>query len=196
MSTFEQQLLLTVVDKLIIAFLIAIAIYYFNRLLEKFKSDQSLRREYEVLRDRVALTHLQRQIEELYSPLLGLIQQKRIIYEIAHQKCPQGRHSANHEVWSYFTEKDFLNLDSQIASLIRTKVYLLETDELPKSFELFLTHATQFHALYMLWKDKKTSSVDIPITPWPTAFESDVKTSLDKLRRSYNENLSRLNVGI
>jgi hypothetical protein len=214
MGEFSEKIVLTLIDKLAIGLLIALAIYYFNRLLERYrleqnkvlesfkaeqnrvleklKGEQALRKEYEVLRDQTALKHLQRQIEELYSPLLGLIQYAGSIHKIVQIKCPQGRHSPNTEVWRYFVEKYFLRLNLQMAELIRTKVYLLDSDDLPSSFQQFLAHTSQYDCLYTLWKEKQVPSDDIPITIWPTNFEQDVKQSLDSLRRSYNENLKRL----
>ena len=196
MLTFEQQLTLTAIDKLVFAIIVAVAVYYLNKTLEKFKGDQALRRGYEALRDQAALMHLQKQIEELYSPLLGLIQQAGIIRKIAQKKCPGGRTGPQSDVWEYFVDKHFLKLDRQISDLLRTKVHLLETDEMPRSYQEFLIHATEYDSLLTLWKDRKIPSEDIPVTPWPLTFESDVKTSLDKLRRSYNENLKRLNAGV
>ncbi len=196
MITFKQQLILTAIDKLVFAIIVAVAVYYLNRTLEKYKGEQALRREYEALRDQAALTHLQRQIEELYSPLLGLIQQARIIRKVASLKCPGGRSGPRPDVWEYFVDKHFLKLDRQISDLLRAKVHLLETDEMPESYQQFLAHATEYDSLLTLWKDRKIPSDDIPVTPWPSTFESDVKGSLDKLRRSYNEDLRRLNAGV
>jgi hypothetical protein len=192
MQYFLDKIFPILVDKLGIGLLILISGYYLNRFLERYKGEQALKKEYESLRDKTSLQHLQRQIEEFYSPLLGLIQHAGIIYNIAKMKSPLGRHDPNHETWEYFVEKYFLNLNSQMADLIRTKIYLLESDELPESFQQFLTHSTEFDSLYTLWKDKKVSSDEVRITHWPTAFESDVKDSLDKLRRNYNDNLKRL----
>lgn len=147
MITLKQQVILTAIDKLVFATIVAAAVYYLNRTLEKYKGEQALRREYEVSRDQAALTHLQRQIEELYSPLLGLIQQAEIIHEIARRKCPGGRHGPQFEVSEYFAEKHLLKLDRRIADLLRAKVHLLETDEMPESYQEFLGACLSNHSV-------------------------------------------------
>jgi hypothetical protein len=193
MRTFYQDLALVIIDKLIIGALILLAGFFLNRLLEKFKDTQALRREYETLRDQTSLRYLERQIEELYSPLLGLIQYAGVVFRIARQKVPEGPQSPEQvEVWCYFAEKYFLPLNSQIASLIRTKLSLLDSEGLPPSFQHFLDHQAQFECLHSLWRDKSISSDEISGNRWPSQFESDVRATLDQLRCRHNEYRSRL----
>src|SRR6266508_5306152 len=193
-KTFAQEVYLILIDKFVIGFLIVVAGYFFNKLLKKFEGEQALRKETETLRDQTALKHLESQIEELYSPLLGLIQHARIVYEIAQKKLPRLKVMRPYreatkdegEIWRYFVEKYFLHLNAQMEDLIRKKVYLINSDEMPESFQAFLVHQAQFDCLHSLWKEKSIASDEITGGRWPNSFEETVKNSLAELRREYN----------
>jgi hypothetical protein len=204
MGDFSQKIILTLIDKLAIGLLIIGVVYYFNRLLEKYKSEQSkllellrgeqaLRKEYETLRDQTAVKHLQRQIEELYSPLFGLIQYGDVVNKVERLKIPENSQSKEAgEILFYFREKYYLPLNAQMSDLIRTKIYLLDSEIMPESFQQFLMHSAQFQCFHSLWIDKGISSDDIPPIEYPKTFKQDVKNSLDQLMSSYNEYIRRL----
>jgi len=197
MDKFWEDIIKLLVDKVFIGVLILLVGYLITKAIEKFKSEQAIFKEYEVMRDKTALQHLQRQIEELYSPLLGLIQQSRVIFEVEKEKG-QSRKTFNSEDYSktrdYFIEKYYLPLNAQIAELIRTKIYLLDTDEMPDSFHQFLKHESQFSTLHELWKDKHIRSEEIQGVEYPLSLEDDVKNSLNLLRKRYNFYLKRLDI--
>jgi hypothetical protein len=204
MDNFTQSIILTLIDKLAIGILIVAAGYYFNRLLEKFrleqnkvleklKGEQAIRKEYEALRDQTALKHLQRQIEELYSPLLGLIQFGNVVNQVEFAKLPTARKNEDAaNIKRYFAEKYYLPLNAQMSELIRAKIYLLDSDAIPESYQQFLAHAAQFECLHNLWKDMGVPSDDIPGKEYPKTFKAEVEGSLNELRRKYNEYISRL----
>lgn len=192
---FTQDIILTVIDKFAIGLLILIAGFFLNKILERFKGEQALRKQYEALRDQTKLNHIQRQIEELYSPLLGLITTSKIVNDIANLKQDSvGTDGTNEEAETkrYFVEQYYLPFNRQMADLIRAKVYLVPTSELPDSFNLFLKHQAQFDCLHSLWRDEGISSDKIPIERWPDQFRVDVQTTLTELRSNYNEYLERV----
>jgi len=207
MDDFSQKIILTLIDKLAIGLLVIGVVFYFNRLLEKYKSEQNkslellkgeqaLRKEYETLRDQTAVKHLQRQIEELYSPLFGLIQYGSVVNKIERLKVPERNHSKEvAEILFYFREKYYLPLNTQMSDLIRTKVYLLDSETMPESFQQFLMHTTQYQCFHSLWIDKGIVSDEIPPIEYPKTFKMDVKNSLDQLMRHYNEYIRRLKAG-
>jgi hypothetical protein len=193
MTTFREEFELMVIDKVIVGALFLAAGFFLNRLLEKWKSAEELRRQHEALRDQTALRYLERQIDELYSPLLGLIHYSDVVFRIARKKVPEGLQSPEQsDVWRYFTEKYFLPLNSQMANLIRTKVSLLDSDELPTSFQKFLHHQAQFDCLHTLWKEKGIRSDEISGGGWPAEFDNEVRASLDQLRHRHNQYRSSL----
>jgi hypothetical protein len=198
-ATFTRQVWLIIIDKLAIGLIVLAAGFLLNRLLERFKSEQALRKDYEALRDQAALKHLQCQIEELYSPLLGLIQHSRFIYQVAKQKLPRFHQdlrgiatNEEAEIWRYFVEGYFLPLNRQMADLIRAKIHLVDSDEIPPSFEQFLVHQIQYDCLHALWKDKGIASDAVAGSKWPADFEKDVRVGLSKLRKEHNEFVRRI----
>lgn len=161
----------------------------------------SSRREIAARRDNAARDHLEKQIEQLYGPLSGLILYSRLEFDVARKKLPtngtgqiafsqfSGRQG---DIWHFFVENYFLPVNSEMRNLIRSKMHLLDSGILPESFEPFFAHEVQFEALHMLWKEKGEHSLDIEGPGWPKGLESDVKTVLDRLRGRHQLFLHRL----
>jgi len=193
MMTLHDQLIVTVVDKLLVGLALLAAGYYVNKALEMHRNAQAIRKEGDVLRDKEALRHLQRQIEELYSPLLCLISYYCTVYELYQE---EKRHvhdkDALDRLERYFKERCFLPINAQIAEVIRSKIYLVATPDMPKSFYDLLEHEATFATLDGLWKERNITSEQIPGKPWPASIENDVSKTLDELRARYNETLSRV----
>ena len=199
-KTFEQEIYLILIDKLLIGLIVIVAGYFFNRLLKRFEGELALRKEAETLRDQTALKYLQSQIEELYSPLLGLIQYSHMVYEIAQKRLPRlkggippgGARPDESEIWRYFVETYFLPLNMKMADLIRKKIHLINSDEVPDSFQKFLAHQAEYDCLHSLWKNEKIASDEIIGAGWPDDFGKTVKSSLADLKKEYNTYAKRL----
>lgn len=162
-------------------------------------------KEDEIRRQEIALRHLERQMEELYSPLWGLLRQSQRIYDLArdtflvHHRLPNGGIDLSHfsdqdrVAWDYLTVTYFIPLNAQMADLIRTKgAYLREKEEFPESFEEFLQHATQLEILHRLWKEKGQSTPNAPPLGWPSKFTIDIRETLDRLESKYFELIAGL----
>jgi hypothetical protein len=161
----------------------------------------STRREVAARRDAAARDHLEKQIEELYGPLLGLIQHSRMAFAVAARRLPTNANKQidfdrfkdhDGEIWDFFVENFFLPVNAQIRHLIRSKMHLLEAGILPKSFEQFFVHEVQLEALHRLWKEKHVRSPGIVGPGWPMDFEADVQGVLDTLRKRHQAFLRRL----
>jgi hypothetical protein len=159
------------------------------------------RQSAESRRQEAALEHLGCQIEELYGPLYGLIQQARVVRELVGQIVPTEpdgqlstyRFSEEHwEAWRYFTENYFLPLNSQIRELIRAKVYLLLNGTMPQSFEDFFRHEVHYAGRHQLWKETGIDTQSLPGVKWPPEFGEDVKKTLDSLMERHQRYLQRL----
>lgn len=144
----------------------------------------SLRREIAARRDVAARDHLEKQIKELYGPLLGLIQHSRMAFAGAALRLPANAgkqidfdrfKDSDGEVWDFFVENFFLQVNAQIQHLVRTKMHLLEQGILPKSFEELFLHEVQLEALHRLWKEKRVRSPGIVGPGWPMDFEPNVQ---------------------
>jgi len=151
-------------------------------------------REEEVRRWESSRDHLHRQIEELYAPLFGLIQQRRAVYDAASRRLPmqedgrfdrsrfQGQDS---KVYNYVVEKYLLPIQDRISILLQTKIHLLADDDQPASFASFLEYQAQFEFLHMLWKETSIESSGVKGFHWPETFEADVGVVLNRLRNEY-----------
>jgi hypothetical protein len=159
-----------------------------------------LKKERILKSEEIALRFLERQIEELYGPLYGLINESKMIYDVVKMKVPtqngnvfQEKFTQEHwDIWRYFVEKHFLPHNKEISNLIKTKMHLLNTIELPKSFIAFLDHTVQFELLHNLWKDTGISATNIKGKGWPSSFNTDVNNTLQMLRESHDNYLRRL----
>lgn len=156
----------------------------------------SARRDLAARRENARRGHLERQISELYGPLLGLIEHSGAAFDIAAHKLPCNdaggiafdRFSSEHErVWRFFVERYFIPTNAQIRALIRTKMHLLEDGRLPPSFAEFFRHEANFEALHQLWKDEGIESLDIQSPAWPANFQGDVEHTLASLRKRHQE---------
>jgi hypothetical protein len=161
MDDFTQKIIVTVVDKIILGVPIIVIGLSITKIIERFKNEQAIQKEYQTLRDRASLQHLQRQIEELYSPLLGMIQYSQYVFNMFDQKSKSMSQDKQADFQRYFNEKYFLPINSQMANLIRSKIYLVETNNLPDSFQHLLKHEAQFSCQYYLWKEANISSDEI-----------------------------------
>lgn len=156
-------------------------------VVAKYKEDAARRQE-------ASLRHLQRQIEELYGPLYGLLRQSRIIYEVAKKVLPKrqdGRlaierfEPKQEELWLHFVDKYLRPLNSQMSEIIRTKMYLLEGGVIPDSFASYLEHAAQSEAVHSLRTPESGKLVEMWV-PFPASFNDDVERTLNKLILCYS----------
>jgi len=154
-------------------------------------------REEHSRRQQATIQYLQRQIEELYGPLLGMLQESRYLYEVALKTLPShdGRidtsrfSETDSEMWNYLIENHFLPNNAKIAELIRTHLHLLELGKLPPSYDHFARHQAQFDCLHKLWRQKSIDNRSIAGIGWPKHLEVEVEGVLAKLRQEYSEYL-------
>jgi len=162
-----------------------------------------LRNEKRKRREEAGLRHLQRQIEELYGPLYGLDRFVKAVNEIELLRIPasardeKGRPKDEEggTVIRFFREHYYLPLNEERMELIRTKVYLLDSDDIPESFTEFIKHAAQLDCFHTLWKEADIKTYGIKPIEYPAEFSSDVERTLDELRREYNEYIRRMKEG-
>lgn len=141
---------------------------------------------------------LLRQINELYSPLWGALEESQRHYDILCQLIPRkdGRidmsqfSKKDSEVWNHFTETYFLPLNAKMKEIICSNLHLVEGGALPESFNQFLDHAARFESLHQLWKEKGVDTSRLPSPPsaqWPADFDTDVEETLIKLQAQYRQ---------
>jgi len=142
----------------------------------------------------IRLHHRSQQIEELYGPLLSLIEQIFKGWEVReeileHCECSAEEKAAIKElIWRRY----FSPLHTKIAGLLRTKLYLLEGITLPESFSSYLAHARHEDFRHLLRNELQVDTSGIPERPWPATFHPDVKATLKKLMEERDRGLAQL----
>ncbi|MGK7892077.1 MAG: hypothetical protein AB4372_00065 [Xenococcus sp. (in: cyanobacteria)] len=142
-------------------------------------------------RQSAEIDFLRIQIGELYGPLLGLLQQRRIIFEVSLAAFPSDGEKQKRDQWSetdwdawhFLVEKYLLDLDSMIVSLVNSKAHLLEHVTMPADLEQFTRHVTQQDSLYILFKEKGLQkNAEQFYVPYPNHVVEEVQRSLARLR--------------
>ena len=140
------------------------------------------------------LHHQSQQIEQLYGPLLSLIEQIFSVWRVREGILKNSEYSVEKTedvkllIWKKY---GFAPLHIEIASLLRTKLYLLEGSRLPESFSKYLEHAKQEECQHLLWDELQIDTSHVPQRPWPDSFYPEVKSTLQRLMDDRQKGLSR-----
>ena len=157
------------------------------------------RREDRTRRLEIHLKYRQRQIEELYGPLLSLIEQIFNVWRVRQNIIEASRDSLSSEqtqkVREFFWERYFTPLHSEIAALLKTKLYLLEGGLLPESFSHYLEHATQETCQRRLWDELQIDTRHVRGRDWPEEFYQEVRDTLRLLMQRHQTGVDELGVG-
>jgi hypothetical protein len=152
------------------------------------------RRDDQTRRIEIRLKYRQRQIEELYGPLLSLIEQIFNVWQVRTSilDAKDGRLSPEQQerVSEFIWKEYFSPLHQEIATILRTKLYLLEGGRMPPTFARYLEHATREACQHRLWSELQIETSGG--TPWPQGFYEDVKNTLDELLREHQGGLQSL----
>ena len=164
----------------------------------------TLLREVNVRRRAETAHYLERQIGELYGPLLGMIEHSEMIYEILRKKLAQQAapkidftklNEQDGQVWRFFQERFFLPMNAEIRDLIRSKTHLLERGLMPESFLQFFVHEAHYACLHPLWKEHGISSLEVRGVSWPESFRRDVGNTLAQLTQRHQHLIAVTHLG-
>lgn len=135
-----------------------------------------------------------RQIEEMYGPLLSLIEQIFNVWQVRQNVLESTAYSEEDQrrIKEFIWARYFTPLHEEIGTLLRTKLYLLEEGRLPKSFSDYLQHATQEACQHRLWSELGIDTSKVPVREWPQGFDQDVKNALERLMTEYQSGLAKL----
>jgi hypothetical protein len=137
------------------------------------------------------LSHIERQLEELYGPLSFLMLEGKASFQDLLQTL--GRRSVfiegetlsgeELELWLYWVDHDFMPRNAAVQSLLSTKAHLIVGANLPKSYIGFLDHYNSWRVTHDRWRDKGISYSWHSKVNWPTEFEDDVLRTFEDLMR-------------
>lgn len=137
---FQEQLLITLLDKALIGLLLAGAGYGLNRALERFKYDLGLDANRRGLTLQSQIQFKEKQLAEFYGPIYALLKRIRPIDDL----------------WSEGRVRDvddaivgvIRDSNSRIVKIILTKSHLTRGNTIPESYTRFLTHVAVWHAFW------------------------------------------------
>lgn len=141
--------------------------------------------------------YVARQIEEFYGPIFNLVHQIVVVNHVQHailsRKPETGPLpvSQQSEVIKFFQEKYFFLIHRELNEILKTKLYLIEGTELPRSYYAYLRHAIQEQAQTELWSERQIDTSYVQGVPYPNELYDAVKQDLDILMQRY-ESLTRM----
>ena len=140
---------------------------------------------------------VQRQMEELYGPLRGLLYQQQTAYNIVTQLVPTKANGhpdipsfspEEKTTWDFCANTYMIPIQRQMRELMFAKIHLLTSTELPASFVKFIANTTQFEYLHRLASEPQVHTLDkVDAKEWPTTFGSDVDETLAELKTQYDQ---------
>jgi hypothetical protein len=150
----------------------------------KDKEDRARRLE-------IRLKYRAQQIGELYGPILSLIEQIFNVWTVRENILDHSAYTEEERmrVRELVWQRYFKPLHGEIATLLRTKLYLLEGDVQLKSFSDYLMHSTQEDCQHLLWSELSLDTSRVPPKAWPDAFREDVKSQLFALIEEHRSGL-------
>lgn len=161
--------------------------WYATYAYTKHKEDRTRRLE-------IQIKYRAQQIQELYGPLLSLIEQIFNVWQVRKSVLDEGTYSDENQqrIREFFWHRYFSPLHKEIGDLLRTRLYLLEGSHLPKSFSEYLEHSTQENCQHALWNELHLDTSRVQGRPWPGEFYDDVQKGLGRLLGEYKSGIGKL----
>lgn len=137
-----------------------------------------------------SLKHVEKQLEELYGPLLFLIYEseqnfKDLLIYLGRNYVFKSNEELSKEdlkTWLFWTENTFLPTNVKIADLLNKKTHLIDDSEFPQSYEIFLKHHYSWSINHLRWKQEGVKYIFRSNINWPTEFTEDIKKTYTKLK--------------
>jgi hypothetical protein len=136
--------------------------------------------------------HYERQIEEFYGPLFNMVHQVFVSNHIQSEILAKTSQSDSEKTRDYFHTTYLDPLHDEIRRILRTKLYLIEGSEMPRSFYDYLRHSAQERDQRALWKQYGINSSFLQGQPWPDRFYHDIKGGFETAMKNYDKCLDGL----
>ncbi|HZF40768.1 MAG TPA: hypothetical protein VE715_18245 [Blastocatellia bacterium] len=150
------------------------------------------RREDHARKAQAAIRHLERQIEEFYGPLEGLLTYADTVYRLEQtrkQLRPSEQAAGDEVVIQFFIESYYIPLNRQITELMHSKVHLMVGEKVPESYKEFMAQAATLECFHNLWRKTNLHSFFMPAPErnWSKEAHAEVAQSLFELRMKHAE---------
>ena len=136
-------------------------------------------------------TRAGRQLDELYRPLLALVEESRLSYlefkkkEGRQELLPTDRTLTDEELKRYLAhiEQDMFPRNEKMCALIRTKRDLLEGGALPPSWQALLDHQDGWREDHEKWRKEGVAYPFHARSGFPRSLERELRASIADLER-------------
>ncbi|MFC4611107.1 hypothetical protein ACFO9E_25420 [Streptomyces maoxianensis] len=174
-------------DTALTAALIAAAITAIGWLANHFLSVKAAldRRRHET-----RLAHVEKQLEQLYGPLLFLILEGKSAFRDFCQTL--GRNYVfdgnghirpdDLKTWLYWVDNEFMPRNLAIQNLLASKAHLIVGERMPDSYLSFIDHYNSWRVRHLRWKEEQVPYTWHAKTNWPDQFDNDVIKEYEKLK--------------
>jgi hypothetical protein len=157
-------------------------------------------REEQRRRTEAQLRFVERQIEELYGPLVSLLHEGRRTFADLLQSLGRnyvfivGKPLPKEELhtWLYWAENEFLPRNEKIKDLLKSKTHLIEGPEFPESYVRFLDHCNSWAINHRRWKDQGIEYSWRSKINWPEEFGIEVLDTFKSLKAKHARLLGQL----
>jgi hypothetical protein len=136
---------------------------------------------------REELARVDRQLDELYRPLLALVRESKASVE-NFMKTGLGRdwifpleNDREVKAWLEKAEGDLMPRNERMCALIRSKRDLVDGPDLPPAWKALLEHQDGWRALHEKWKKDRVSYSWHSPTPFPKRLQSELEADVEKL---------------
>ena len=139
------------------------------------------------------LARLERQIGELYGPLLGQVERFDAVREIRHRLLEEGKANGKLTMDQRGTVRRFIYrnyhapIHDRIRQILDEKMYLVKDGKLPDSFRRYLRASVQEMVQFNLWAEKGIATDFVHGLPLPEGFEDEIRSTLKDLLRLQEE---------
>jgi hypothetical protein len=160
----------------------------------------SRQREELKTRTEASLRHVERQLEELYGPLVALMYEGRQIF--AELLRSLGRNYVFQEgmplppeelrTWLFWAESSFLPRNRLIRDLLTSKPHLVDGSEFPASYVSFFLHESSWRIHHERWLKEQVAYDWHSAVNWPLEFEREVIETFRTLKNRHAQLLGVL----
>jgi hypothetical protein len=178
--TFQEEIIVTVLDKALIGGLLALAGYWLNTRIVILNHVLGLDAARKQLTLQSQIKFKETQLAEFYGPAYALLKRIRPVDDLRNQGRGREIDMALKEV--------IYESNNRVVELILNRAHLIRGAEIPPSYTRFLTHVAVWHAFLKSPDPDWSAFQELPEAHYRTDFEEDIFRTTKDLKQEL-ENL-------
>ena len=189
--TLNDELIVIIVEKGLLALIIAITGYWISKYLEINKQRIILQNKIkETNRDKI-YSIVEKQLSNFYYPVYFRLQKDNALWKLSPQLA--GKEVALPQETNDIIERDYiLKNHNEILSIIENNIHLIEIDsQLQESINDYLKHIAVYDTIRKVPLTNKLNPIDFG-APYPKSFIEIIKERMAILQKKNNELLSEI----